>query len=261
MNAAVRAGAVSYATAWAFNAVGDIAPSGIGNVIGHAAVGCASSVASGGSCQSGALSGAVGSMYSQGGPKFGSFEANLVAHAVAGGVGSVIAGGKFENGAVTAAFGYLFNELQHYERMSDERLRMGGYEIKDYIRYEQSTGQMYLIDGLTGGEKSLGQGYAGRGVGFNNPEAQNIPNIGPIPEGLYAIGSIRDNRVRIGLPNERVMESSLRLTPMTNIGSRAGFLIHSDFGVTTASNGCICTPLSVRQVVANTGVTRLQVVK
>jgi RHS repeat-associated protein len=228
--------------------------------IAHAAAGCVSSVAGGGSCGQGAASG-IFDKFATNNLNFGGVVANGVAAAVAGGVGSVLGGGKFENGAVTGAFGYLFNELSHYKGTSDERLRMGGYEIKDYIRYEQSTGQMYLIDGLTGKEQFLGQGYAGNGFGFNNPDAQNVSNIGPIPEGLYSVGSIRDNRVRIGLPNERVMEASLRLTPITNIGARSGFLIHSDFGVSTASNGCICTPVTVREAVANTGVRRLQVVR
>jgi RHS repeat-associated protein len=247
-----------------FYGVGEIASLGgagaPGRVLAHAAVGCVSAVAGGGNCGAGALaagfSEAVGPRI-----KFESFAANLATRMVIGGTASALGGGKFENGAVTGAFGYLFNELSHYKGTSDERLRMGGYEIKDYIRYEQSTGQMYLIDGLTGKEQFLGQGYAGRGFGFNNPDAQNVSNIGPIPEGLYSVGPIQDNRIRIGLPNERVMQASLRLTPITNIGIRAGFLIHSDFGVTTASNGCICTPLTVREAIANTGVRRLQVVQ
>jgi hypothetical protein len=107
---ALRAGVITGATAYAFTEVGDRF-SGWANVAGHAAVGCASSVASGGSCQSGAMAGAVGSMFSQFGPKFNSFAANYVAHMVAGGLASVAGGGKFENGATTAAFGYLFTQV------------------------------------------------------------------------------------------------------------------------------------------------------
>ncbi|WP_291849246.1 RHS repeat-associated core domain-containing protein [Bradyrhizobium sp.] len=78
------------------------------NVAGHALVGCASSVASGGSCQSGALAGAVGAA---GGPLMGGMNGaqKLVASAVLGGTASVAGGGKFANGAITGAFGYLFN--------------------------------------------------------------------------------------------------------------------------------------------------------
>ncbi|SFV02101.1 RHS repeat-associated core domain-containing protein [Polaromonas sp. YR568] len=113
MTAAYKAGAISYATAVGFHVVGDIAPSGIGNVIGHMAVGCASAAASGGDCGSGALAAGAGSAWSKYGPKFEGFAAKLVSHAIVGGTASVLGGGKFENGAVTAAFGYLFNELRH----------------------------------------------------------------------------------------------------------------------------------------------------
>ena len=107
----LKAGLISLGTSWAMGQVGDVAPSGVGNVAGHAAVGCVSSVAGGGSCGSGAASAAVGSMWSQSEVKFDSVAANLVAHAVVGGTASLAAGGSFANGAKTAAFGYLFNHL------------------------------------------------------------------------------------------------------------------------------------------------------
>ena len=100
-------------TGGAFGGVGDIAPSGVGNVAGHALVGCASASASGGSCGAGALSAGAGSMWSNYGVKFESFSANLVTHAVVGGTASVLGGGKFDNGAVTGSFGYLFNYCAH----------------------------------------------------------------------------------------------------------------------------------------------------
>jgi RHS repeat-associated protein len=78
------------------------------NVAGHALVGCASSVASGGSCQSGALSAGI---TAGAGPLMSgqSFEVKLVENAVLGGAASVAGGGKFANGAITGAFGYMFN--------------------------------------------------------------------------------------------------------------------------------------------------------
>jgi len=112
-------------TGAAFAGVGDKF-AGWENVVGHAAVGCASSVGSGGGCQSGALSGAAGSMFSQFGPQFDSFAANLVANSVAGGVASVVGGGKFENGAKTAAFGYLFNQAVHAARVPGLYTPSGG---------------------------------------------------------------------------------------------------------------------------------------
>jgi hypothetical protein len=73
-------------------------------------VGCASSVASGNSCQSGALSAAATAGV---GPLINGQNqvASLVANSVLGGAASVAGGGKFANGAITGAFGYLFNKV------------------------------------------------------------------------------------------------------------------------------------------------------
>ena len=121
---ALRAGVIAGATAIAFFGVGEATAHEMPafdspkfdpavyaeNVAGHALVGCASSAASGGSCQSGALSGAV---TAAAGPLINGqrFEVALVENAVIGGAASVAGGGKFANGAVTGAFGYLFNYL------------------------------------------------------------------------------------------------------------------------------------------------------
>jgi hypothetical protein len=83
-------------------------PAYFANVAGHAAVGCASAVASGGKCGPSALAGAV---TSAAGPFINNIGStgSLVANAVVGGLAAVAGGGKFENGAITGAFGYLFN--------------------------------------------------------------------------------------------------------------------------------------------------------
>jgi len=130
---ALKAGAIAFATAEAFNVVGDLTGHFAGtldpilkghgpleflsdahlfNIAGHAAVGCGSAVASGGKCGPGALSGAVGSLTSH--VPFAenlSPDGKLILVSTSGGLASVAGGGKFGNGAVTAAFGYLFNEL------------------------------------------------------------------------------------------------------------------------------------------------------
>ena len=78
------------------------------NVTAHAAVGCASAVASGGKCGPSALAGEV---TSAAGPVVNGhgFFFGLVANTTLGGGAAVLGGGKFENGAITGAFGYLFN--------------------------------------------------------------------------------------------------------------------------------------------------------
>ena len=85
-----------------------LTPAHVANIAGHAAVGCASEAASGGSCGAGAFSAAAGSFVSPHATTLG-FEGGLVATTVIGGTASAIGGGNFANGAVTAAFGYLFN--------------------------------------------------------------------------------------------------------------------------------------------------------
>ncbi|MDF0584143.1 RHS repeat-associated core domain-containing protein [Bradyrhizobium yuanmingense] len=123
----LKAGLIAGATAAAFYGVGELTghtpafgtAKYAANVAGHSAVGCASSVASGGSCSSGALSGAVGSalspltqkIFPDAGTDLGQRMGGTIVSAVAGGLASVAGGGKFENGAVTGAFGYLFNYL------------------------------------------------------------------------------------------------------------------------------------------------------
>jgi hypothetical protein len=78
-------------------------------VAAHAAGGCITSVAGGGSCGSGALSAAFGKFSTIQTQDWGAGVAQFTASVVAGGVGSVIGGGKFESGATTAAYAYLFN--------------------------------------------------------------------------------------------------------------------------------------------------------
>ena len=91
-------------------AIAEVTAAGLGaagnNIFGNALVGCASSVASGGSCQSGALSAGVGAAL---GPltNTGEFASSLILKATVGGVASVAGGGKFADGAVTGAFQYL----------------------------------------------------------------------------------------------------------------------------------------------------------
>ena len=52
--------------------------------------------------------------------------------------------------------------------------------------YEQSSGA------LTHNGVLVGMGYAGAGDGKNNPDAQDQHNVGPIPRGVYVIGSPHD---------------------------------------------------------------------
>jgi RHS repeat-associated protein len=92
-----------------FGGIGGLGLDGGAAVAAHAAGGCITSVASGGSCSSGALSAAFGKFSTIQTQDWGAGVAQFTASVVAGGVGSVIGGGKFESGATTAAYAYLFN--------------------------------------------------------------------------------------------------------------------------------------------------------
>lgn len=118
-----KSAVIAGATAFAFNAVGDITlgpdhatPSFLSeqhleNIAGHAAVGCASALASSANCGASALSAAAGSFVGPILPTQNSM-ARIAIVATAGGAASVLGGGKFADGALTAAFGEMFNGLK-----------------------------------------------------------------------------------------------------------------------------------------------------
>ena len=141
LDLALRAGFIAGATAIAFNAIGDItlgpehlmpdflSPRHFANIAGHALVGCLSSVASGGKCQSGAAAAAAGAagapliseVFPHSKTDGGDLMGGTAASAALGGLASVAGGGKFGNGAVTGAFGYLFNAAAGCMRDPDPR--------------------------------------------------------------------------------------------------------------------------------------------
>jgi hypothetical protein len=104
------------------------------NVAGSAAIGCASTVASGGSCGSGALAGAVGSalspitstVFPNAKTDFGQRAGATIVQATVGGLASVAGGGKFANGAVTGAFQYLATTSLEDARRDT---RMDAYDV------------------------------------------------------------------------------------------------------------------------------------
>jgi RHS repeat-associated protein len=127
LGAAIKAGAIATMTAIATFGVGEFthhnpafgSTTHLANIAGHAAVGCVSSIASGGKCGPGALAGGtsaaaaplVGKAFPNAQTDFAQRAGGAAAEAVIGGLASVAGGGKFGNGAVTGAFGYLYNFL------------------------------------------------------------------------------------------------------------------------------------------------------
>src|ERR1700710_2802910 len=96
--------------------------------------------------------------------------------------------------------------------------------------YHQSTGAL-----LHNGIKLL-TGYAGHGIGLNNPAMQDKHDIGPLPLGKYRMIAIVDVPHTTGLGT-----IILDPNPANLMFGRSGFRIHGDNSLNnrTASDGCI----------------------
>ena len=106
------------------------------------------------------------------------------------------------------------------------------------LKYIQSTGQLFqLVDGKW---TLIGVGYAGNGDGLNNHAKEDVVNHGPIPCGLWGVS--------FPFKDDHRGDNCFRLTPITYLGGRKGFLIHADNSMNnnSASEGCIIMGPSIR---------------
>lgn len=117
--------------------------------------------------------------------------------------------------------------------------------------YSQSTGK------LCRNCEYLATGYSGKGEGKNNPAYQQVPDVGPIPQGNWKI-------VSLTIPNTPHGPYVLRLEPApgTKLFGRDGFLIHGDSiqHPGEASEGCIIMPRAIRETLWQSGDKDLLVV-
>jgi hypothetical protein len=116
-------------------------------------------------------------------------------------------------------------------------------------QYRQSDGEL-TCDG-----EFEGTGYSGTGIGRNEPDTQNIPNTGPIPQGQYKIGTAYDD---IGKLGPCVM--ALDPQPGTETFGRSLFRIHGDNVNHDASHGCIILGPAIRHKIASSADRDLVVV-
>jgi hypothetical protein len=122
------------------------------------------------------------------------------------------------------------------------------------LTWKISTGELFGPDG-----SFWAKGYSGHFEGVNNPAKESQPNVGPIPEGKYAIGDPYDS--------DKVGKFALPLNPLpgTNTYGRSDFRIHGDLvravGQRLASHGCIILAKAVREKInAITGFDRILLV-
>lgn len=106
-------------------------------------------------------------------------------------------------------------------------------------RYEQTTGQLFNDSG-----ELTAIGYSGHGEGLNNPDMQNVRDVGPLPQGFWAIGPPRND------PKLGVFTLSLIPKPGTDTFGRDEFYSHGDEvdhpGQHLASDGCLILPRFAR---------------
>jgi hypothetical protein len=95
--------------------------------------------------------------------------------------------------------------------------------------YSQRTGEL-SHDGL-----HVAFGYSGSGDGHNNPDRQEVSNVGPIPRGLWTLGPIATDYATG--PHSILLQPQ----PMTQTFGRGRFRVHGDSREHPgcASHGCI----------------------
>lgn len=118
--------------------------------------------------------------------------------------------------------------------------------------YSQGSGALYYIDPQLN-STYVASGYSGTGPGFNNPAMQAVPNVGPIPQGIFNIGPQQTNVTSTGVQ----LPGSMRLAPQPGTiaaPNRSGFLIHGgSFTSFTSSAGCIVLPPRIRNLIGSSG--------
>lgn len=118
--------------------------------------------------------------------------------------------------------------------------------VNQYLVYSQSRGELQA-GGVAGW---FSRGYSGHGAGMNNPKAQALSDVGPIPQGWYTIDAPID-------PPSHLGPCAMPLIPdaMNEMFGRSGFYIHGDNAEMnhSASDGCIILPRPAREMIAARG--------
>lgn len=122
--------------------------------------------------------------------------------------------------------------------------------------WDQSAGELRR-DG-----KIVSRGYSGKDRGKNNPALQNVPGIGPIPQGMWRMVRVYDS-ANVG--PFTIELHAVDATPGDDRHDETGrgaFRIHGDSirAPGTASKGCIILPRAVREALWRSGDRLIEVV-
>lgn len=113
--------------------------------------------------------------------------------------------------------------------------------------YDQSSGEL-RHDG-----EFEGTGYSGAGASRNMASAQDIPSVGPTPQGRFKISKAYDH------PHLGPCVMNLDPEPGTETFGRSLFRIHGDNARHDASHGCIILGPAIRRLIARSGDNELEV--
>lgn len=123
------------------------------------------------------------------------------------------------------------------------------------IVWNQRSGTMYLAD-TKDGRALIGVGYSGSTCHQNKPESERIVAKGPIPRGVWTMGS--------PFAHQTLGPVSIPLWPVEKDAAfgRSGFYIHGDNSKAngSASTGCIILNRPARDFIVRSGVSTLIVV-
>lgn len=107
------------------------------------------------------------------------------------------------------------------------------------VIYQQSTGEMRAAEGCALPLGTLiGVGYAGSGDGKNNPAMQDVPDIGPLPQGVYTQKPPRDE-----IPGLGPYVIDLEPGPENEMYGRSLFREHGDSASHPGKASCGCIVL------------------
>lgn len=125
------------------------------------------------------------------------------------------------------------------------------------LQYSQSLGTLTLVDGDQ--TIPVGKGWAGNHEGKNNPAMQEVPCVGPLPQGHYTLQPWEAYHGHLG-----PLVSFLKPDPANEMFGRGDFFIHgpamSPASYGQESKGCIVMARDVRQNLSDLGITSLEVV-
>ena len=108
--------------------------------------------------------------------------------------------------------------------------------------YSQSSGTLFCWNDQVGVYLDE-EAYSGAGVGKNNPEWDDVPNIGPIPKGTYTVGPSVTVPGKT-IPGKQLIPDAITKATFPEFREDWTFYIHGGYPRNskkygTASEGCI----------------------